>query len=650
MKLIRAKIENFRSIEDSGIFTLDEHTTCFVGKNESGKTALLNALYRLNPIFNDVNFDKEKDYPRRSFADYEEKHEGKDPSVITTWWAIESSEKKAIIEKFGAKSLQSDEVEIQKGYGDSTYWTIKTNEAEIVNHLIDISDLNDEEKLQVASIKNIAALKAKISAVPEPSSAYSQLIQTIDHDFPKASCWRGIHKLLDFPKFLLFSQYQRMQGQVSLEQIQQKMVNNSLEDDDQVFVALCEMASATIDQVSSIQNFDTLVSKFEAASNKISKEVFTYWSQNRFLRVNFRLDSALPGDPAPFNSGRIFRTRIFNQLHEVSVPFDDRSTGFVWFFSFIALFSQVKKRHRGGMILLLDEPGLSLHGKAQADLLRYFKERLAPNYQVIYTTHSPFMVPSDNLLSARTVEDVIIHRQDEPPEVLGTKIGSDVLSTDRDTLFPLQAALGYEITQSLFVGPHTLLVEGPGDILYLKAMSEALRLRQRTFLDRRWTICPAGSIDKVRAFMSLFSGNHLHVAVLTDFATGQKKKIEDFRRSKLLLEGHVLTMDTYAAQPEADVEDVIGSTLYIQTVNECYALTGKQALTIPTSGSRIVKYTEDEFRTMPSSVPEFDHYTPAVYFIEHQSKLLSRLSESELNLVIERFESLFGDLNALLPT
>jgi len=111
--------------------------------------------------------------------------------------------------------------------------------------------------------------------------------------------------------------------------------------------------------------------------------------------------------------------------------------------------------------ILLDEPGLNLHGRAQGDLLRYIEEKLEPNHQVIYTTHSPFMVPADRLDYVRTVEDVV--EQKGPFDFIshGTKVGGDVLSTDPDTLFPLQAALGYEISQTLFVGEHTLLVEGP---------------------------------------------------------------------------------------------------------------------------------------------------------------------------------------------
>ena len=116
------------------------------------------------------------------------------------------------------------------------------------------------------------------------------------------------------------------------------------------------------------------------------------------------------------------------------------------------------------MVLLLDEPGLSLHGRAQADLLRFFEEKLAPHHQIVYSTHSPFMVPASAFDRVRIVEDKVeVRGQRRIP--LGTKVREDVLELDPDTLFPLQGALGYEITQSLFVGKHTLLVEGPSDIL-----------------------------------------------------------------------------------------------------------------------------------------------------------------------------------------
>ena len=100
-----------------------------------------------------------------------------------------------------------------------------------------------------------------------------------------------------------------------------------------------------------------------------------------------------------------------------------------------------------------------------------------------------------------------------------------MLSTDADTIFPLRAVLGYDLTQSLFIGEHTLLVEGPSDLLYLTWASNELRSKKRTGLNPRWTITPTGGIDKIGSFVALFGGNKLHVAVLPDYHAGDKAKV-----------------------------------------------------------------------------------------------------------------------------
>ena len=169
----------------------------------------------------------------------------------------------------------------------------------------------------------------------------------------------------------------------------------------------------------------------------------------------------------------------------------------MWFFSFLVQFAMMR-RNTNNVIILLDEPGLTLHGKAQEDLLRYIEENLLPSHQVIYSTHSPFMVPSKRLSACRVVEDVISYDTSGRPQSEGTKVTEDVMSTDKDTLFPLQGALGYSLTQSLFVGENTLLVEGPSDILYLQVFSNELERRGQEGLNSRWIMCPAGGIDNVQ--------------------------------------------------------------------------------------------------------------------------------------------------------
>lgn len=135
----------------------------------------------------------------------------------------------------------------------------------------------------------------------------------------------------------------------------------------------------------------------------------------------------------------LLQIRVRNQRHRVSVPFDERSRGFVWFFSFLAYFTNLEQNSDSELILLLDEPGLSLHARAQEDLLRLIDDQLAPSHQVIYTTHRPFMVSAGHQDRVRTVID-----QDRA----GAKVSADIFQADEDTAFPLLAAMGIELTRS----------------------------------------------------------------------------------------------------------------------------------------------------------------------------------------------------------
>jgi hypothetical protein len=356
------------------------------------------------------------------------------------------------------------------------------------------------------------------------------------------------------------------------------------------------------------------------------------------------LTEAQPKDPAPFNSGSVARARVENNLHRVTVPFSERSAGFIWFFSFLVKFAQIKKT-QGNVIILLDEPGLTLHGTAQKDLLRYFSEQLAPNHQLIYTTHSPLMVPANNLDSVRTVEDVVVTDQRGRKVSHGTKIRGDILTTDPQTNFPVFAAMGFEVTQGLIIAPDTLLVEGPSDILYLQVASSVLTKRKRTGLHPKWAICPAGGIDKVLPLVRLFYGNKLNVAVLTDFERGQRKKLDDLYRSELLEEERITLATEVAEKDEADIEDFFEPALFVELVNRTYNLSGKNVLTerkleqADPSTPRLVKKAEAYFKLLPSPIPEFSHYEPALYLLKNPELLDGNEKRHEMTL--DRFEAAF---------
>ena len=261
------------------------------------------------------------------------------------------------------------------------------------------------------------------------------------------------------------------------------------------------------------------------------------------------------------------------------------------------------------------------------------------------------MVPADKLLRVRIVED-LVEVSDKRRVPIGTKVREDVLTTDPDTLFPLQGALGYEITQTLFIGKHTLLVEGVSDILYLQCLSYALKSRKRDHLDERWTICPSGGIGNVRGFVSLFGGNKLDVAVLADQTKKDLKKIEELRRSEILKSGRVWTISDFTGKAESDIEDLFAPELFVSIVNAAYQLPTSRALT-PASleaadpSVRLVQKTEAAFRVLPDTFPTYDHFTPAAWLTRNLTVLDG--DSGPIGSTLNRAEKLFSALNAALP-
>ena len=387
------------------------------------------------------------------------------------------------------------------------------------------------------------------------------------------------------------------------------------------------------------------------ASNRLTNEFFSYWTQDQNLKVQFLLQRAMPGDPAPFNEGWVIRTRIQDPSQGHSTNFDERSTGFVWFFSFLVWFNQIRRRYGERLMVLLDDPGLSLHAKAQGDLLRYIEDRLTPSYQVMLTTHSPFMIDAAKLFRARTVEKLATdttNSQPQPTEAsIGTKVGDEVLSSDRDTLFPLQAALAYEISQPLFVGDHSLLVEGPSEILYFQWFKRKLASLGRTSLDDRWVITPSGGIDKIAAFLALFVPNQLHIAVVTGALSGAKGSDVDPRSFGLLRQSRVLTTDAYAAKGEAGIGGIIGRRAYIELVQQAYSLSPELMKSLGQSGKEpvpLVKEMEQFFNTLPKPIAKFEQYRPAEFLIQQSMQF----DLPDLGRALDGFESLFRDLNTML--
>ena len=440
MRLQKIQVTNFRSVDDSEEFDIDP-VTCLVGKNEAGKSAILLALAALNPNkATPVTVDKERDYPRRNLVRYQQIHGNEDALVVRTIWQLEEGEIEAIAEDVGEDALTCPQVEVSRRYGKDVEVSAQLNHSAIVQHHLDLFALNASERSMLRSPETTDQLIGALNRLSSPTEKHSRLQQYLS-ERGNASTRVRDQVIRALPSFMYVSSYDRMDGAIQIEETRRKIQTKEIDYDEhrgsRLFVEFLEYAGVPLDSITNVSTYETFNANLQAASTNITEQILEYWSQNPDLDVEVRIDEARSGDSPPFNTGTIARARIKNNLHRVDTPFSERSAGFVWFFSFLVKFAQVKDAG-GPVVLLLDEPGLSLHGKAQGDLLRFIDDKLAPFHQVIYSTHSPFMVPADKLQRVRIVEDKV-DRTKTPRKSYGTKVSHDALEVEADTLFPCRA-------------------------------------------------------------------------------------------------------------------------------------------------------------------------------------------------------------------
>ena len=620
MTLKKVQITNFQSIQDSTEFEIGD-VTCLVGKNEAGKTALLKALYRLNPLVEEEGkFDPVDDYPRRTLPDYGSDVEDgtREPAtVVRATYALDPSDTAAVVDRFGDKCLKDTEplITLEKGYSNElTTSGLNADEREVMIYLVECAKLPQQLVDRVRCLHSVEDIRNTLDEadVEDALSPYEDGFQRIDdgefdqHIF--SSILRG-----RMPKFLYFDEYYQINGQDNVDGLQQRIQQRVLKDSDHPLLGLIQLAGLNLDDLMNPSRTVRLLARLEAAANALTDRVLQHWSQNRHLRLKFDIRPAQPGDPPGMQSGLNIWGLVEDTEHGVSTGLGTRSRGSIWFFSFLAWYSKLR-RDQQSFILPLDEPGLSLHGKAQGDLLRYFEKELKPNHQLIYSTHSVFMVDPTNFGRIRIVQDLSIEKDaDElPPESHGTKVITEVLDATEDSLFPLQGALGYEISQTLFIGPNSLVVEGVSDLLYIQAITSVLQNQSREGLSNDWTISPVGGSDKVPTFVALLGAQpNLRIAVLIDHQKKDRQKIEDLYKRKLLKQKNVLTFADYVDGTEADIEDMFSPEFYIGLINSVYRSSmGVDDLTF--DHPRIIRRVEEHLSSRP--LPEggkFNHFRPA---------------------------------------
>ncbi|WP_431947890.1 ATP-dependent nuclease [Actinacidiphila sp. bgisy167] len=641
MKLTNAQITKYRSVEDSQRFDIEPDVTALVGKNESGKTTILQALYRLNPVEESAQLDEVIDFPARLTRERRRLPEGERIPVVTATFRLDEDEVAEIEDDLGKGVLRSPEFTVTIGYrAAGRTIAFDKDEALVVEHLRSPLDLSATQADILNGADTVKDLLEALDSLEDAPAAARELANRIrgwrDHSL---DCY-----LIDeyawprMPKFVYFADYDIMPGKVSIPDLIRRRDGNTLKRGEQALLSLLKMANVSLDDFLHTDRHERLIRELENTGNVISDEVFDYWSQNQELAVELEVLPPEEGAQPPLNEAPILQVRVKNLRHRASVPFDDRSRGFVWFFSFLAFFDELEEAEDNNLVLLLDEPGLSLHGRAQEDLLRLIDERLAPDHQILYTTHSPFMVSSDQFHRVRTVID-----QDK----VGTKVSGEIFKADEDTAFPLLTAMGIEMTQTLFIGEDTLLLEGPSDLIYLDVLTDLLESQGSTGLDPRWVKTPIGGAGKLSTFVTLLGANKLNVAVLIDSSTKDVGAIHRLRDNGQLSKNGLVQVSEFTGSADADIEDLFDQSFYLELVNASYSQQLPQPITTPdlnVRDPRIVRQIEAFFKKNGIANGKFNHYKPAAYLLREQATLLSKIDPATAS----RAEQLFSRLNALL--
>lgn len=663
MELTEARIQNYKCIDDSGWVDF-ERVTCFVGKNESGKTAFLQALEKLNPVDSTGDYNPLEEYPRRYYTRYKTRHEADPDIVASARYDLSSQEIEDIESEYGKGVLATDTVEVTKDYQNNLHWNVEINEEQIVQKLLGDYELHNSTRQSLSSATTLEELWTGVEDSEASSNEFSDLMTevqalrggSLDNEL-------GENILRSYlPQFLYFDEYSIMEGDVYLDHIREKQNQSNLSDSDETFLSLLSIANLDLDDFSQIDDYEGIIAELEAASNYISEQVFEYWTQGPNLRVEFDKSDEESDDLPDQNPNQaqnqnrnqpqekqpVLHVRIYNDQHKVTLPFDERSRGFVWFFSFLAYFGAMENDNRD-LVLLLDEPGLNLHAKAQHDFLRFINDRLAPNHPVAYTTHSPFMLEPERLHRSRLVID------DPESSHEGTEISDDILGSDEDTIFPLQAVLGYDLIRTLLIGPECLLVEGKSDMIYLQVMSDILDRKDRTPLSHRWTIVPVNGADNVPTFVSLFGASNLTIGVLLDDDSRIDQRLREIEERSVLDLDHVKTVSEFIEEDEGDTEDLFSEDFYASVVSEAYGFELRAVEDAPdtiglsdlqSQHPRITNRFESFFERWHINEGTFRHHDPASELQKKRDYFEERIDEE----TVDRFEELFKDMNSIIDT
>ncbi|MDV4339632.1 AAA family ATPase [Acinetobacter baumannii] len=236
------------------------------------------------------------------------------------------------------------------------------------------------------------------------------------------------------------------------------------------------------------------------------------------------------------------------------IELEGRSTGLQWFLSFYLTFLVESKDSHKDSILLLDEPGLSLHPLAQKDLSLFFRN-LSQTNLILYTTHSPFLVDSNHLDRVKAV----FIQDDGTTNVSSNLRANESNPSQTKSIYPVHAALGLSVSEMLFNNCTPVLVEGPSDQIYLSAIKTLLIAFGELTPKKDIIFVPAGGTRGVKPIVSLLTGKNEELPKILLDSDSQGDQMVQALRKDLYKDNpeYVLEVSKIVGMEQAEIEDLI---------------------------------------------------------------------------------------------
>ena len=595
MRLRRARVENYRSVIDSGVFDVESLKTILVGPNESGKTVLLRALQQLNRPDGVEGFDALRDYPRSKYNEITTKQVSpEDVTVVTGYFELEDEDKALIPSEY-----HQCEYKLYRNLNNKAYHTLvnapeKKKYKDLSKSLKRMASHMDKQHVKISD--EAAGAKPSIS-LEDLTSSWSE--NTLISGDKAKSLSRWLDENLEFvdedneteeerhdelvsfakfndgydavlntldkrtPVFILFNNYFNVKPSIHLEHLAQRVEGNLLDDKYYDYGNLCLLKmlgftprdlatlgstpSPNINDTEALKIYrdklDSRTYQLNAASVRLTKEIRSVWMPNPDRPEADKLKVTA--------DGQYLKVVVEDDLG-VDVELDQRSEGFQWLVSFfVVFFSEAMDKHKNA-ILLLDEPGMSLHALKQRDF-RETISRLSKGNQTIFSTHSPFLVGPDELDIVRVVE--------MKSREAGTTVHTTLSSEDPAGMLPLQEALGYDLANSLFSQQRNLILEGITDYWYIEATSALFKDAGRPSIHEKVALVFANTAGKVVYYATILHAHKLKVAALLDADSAGDQAAQQDNLVHALGNKNILRTKDYCDVGKAEIEDLLRITL-----------------------------------------------------------------------------------------